>query len=631
MALAEAAGTDAPATVLERLEERRHELEMLLGAGDRPSPHADELHRLWAVMGRLAAAAGNAAKAEQYRALVPRSSEAYRVVLDTWLRMTDQEAQGALERGDAETAVALWQRAVEEHPDDEARRDQLVHAICRLATDKWAQGDTEGAVALWSQARRLDVSSPELLHNLALGFERLGRWDDANKCREAYLQSLPRPSGNAPGEAVDQSAWLTAMAENAWRAGQRQQARRLLDAAQEHMARDVHLLTRAGLLYAALGDADKALQCSLTALELQPGFAPALQCVLYVAGAFDADDAAALSALSRALHGLPNDDPFVRDWRRRTLAYGRRALEAGMADAAMEAFASLLLADAADIEAWLWAGAAHLKRGNRSGAEDCFAEAIRLDPTRAATYIDLGARFLAEGDRSRAEQYFRQAVEAAPGASTHVIVGELCARIGVPDLAEQHLRAALAGAQDAEPILVRAICGLMETGQDERVLPFLKEALQTSPDTVQLQILAAIQHLRRGEWLPADDRLREAETLAASCQDETLLDHVTYFRQSLILLRTIGRIDEAAFQSRTRRLLEEWLAEVVDEDEVDDELPRRPLEEVLAELPPPVDTQPLLPPPPAAVEPASGARPDVSDLTVFFNMHVPPAGWPDGH
>nr|MBO2471275.1 hypothetical protein [Bacillota bacterium] len=629
--LAEAAGDQAPATVLQRLEQRRHELEMLLGGGERGSQPSAELHHLWALLGRLAAAAGDAGKAEEFRRLVPRSAASYYLVRDAWLRLIDESARRALEQGDVRTAVELLKEAVEE-ADDAPRRRLLVHALCRLAVEQWDQGDIEGAVATWSEARRFDASAHQVLHNLALGFERLGRWEDANKCRDLYLQATRGPKAPERARDVHKGAWLTAMAENAWRAGQLLEARRLLDSAQDHIAKDVHLLTRSGLIYAAVGDGDRALRAAMAALALQPGFEPALQCILHVTTTGDATDAAALNALAKALHGLPPHDPFVRDWRRRTLTYGRRALEAGRADAAMEAFASLLLADSGDVEAWLWAGAAHLKQGNRSGAEDCFTEAIRLDPGRAATYIDLGARFLAEGDRPRAEQYFEQAVQTDPSAATHVTIGELCARIGVPDLAERHLRSALGCDPVDESILVRAVCGLLETGQDDRVLPFLEEALRIAPEAVPLKILAAIQYLRRGDWLQADAGLREAETAAKKRGAEALLEHVTFFRQSLILLRTIGRIDEQAFYDRTRQLLDEWRIATMDAGDAGEELPRQPLEAILSRLPAPLDAAPLVPAAPAAEPgPAAEAAESDRDLTPFLNLYVPPMGWPSAH
>lgn len=651
--MAEAAGNEAPATVLQRLEARRHELEMLFGAADRPGHDVEQLHLLWALLGRWAAAVGDADKAKEYRAMIPRTSaEAYRLVLDMSLNLADREAREALERGNLDAAVELWRQTLEESPDDVRRRRWLVHALSRRGTRLWEAGDAERAVASWSEARRYDVGSPELLHNLALGFERLGRWADANKCRDAYLQAVNEtrrqaahrdstqggPHGTAPhtdgsagatdphGDGVDRARMLTVMAENAWRAGQPQDARRLLDTAKPLASDDPELLTRIGLIYTSIGDGHKALDACIEALELRPGYEPAVHCIVHVTRMPGVDDVDALNAMARSLHGVSEDSAVFRHWRKRTFNYGRRALETNATGDAMEAFASLLLADAGDIEAWLWAGAAHMKQGNHGGAEDCFAEAIRLDPDRAATYIDLGARFLAEGDRPRAEGYFDQAVKAAPGPETHVTIGELCAHIGVPDLAEHHLRASLTGDKDAEPFLVRAICGLLETGHEERVRPFLEEAHKIAPDTVQLQILVAVQHLRHHEWLEADASLREALRLAEERADDTLLDHVAFFRQALILLRTIGKIDERAFQAQIRTLLEQWLAEAVELEASPDELKVEPPEKLLSRLPDPVDRTPLEAPVPDDEETPTDIAPRPVDWSVFLSLHVPPVG-----
>lgn len=654
------------AVVLRRLEQRRSELEMLFGADGRHGAAAEELHQFRALLARLAAATGDADKTNEYRALVPRSSSAYKPILDMSLRLADAAARNALQQGDLDKAIQLWNEALEEDPDNASRRIWLVHALSRRAEELWEAGDAEGAVAFWSEARRRDVTSRELLHNLAVGCERLGRWADANKCREALLQSWsepgrggagqPRPAADAgrgaassrtEGEAArgaDRGALLLSMAENAVRAGQPAEARRLLEAARAAIVPSAELLTRAGLLYASLGDGDKAMEAALGALEVQPGYDPAIQCLVHATRLPGVKDVAALNAMAHALQAVPAGSPVFRHWRRRMLEYGRRALETGAADDAMEAFASLLLADSGDIDAWLWAGAAHMKRGNATGAEDCFAEAIRLNPERAETYIDLGARFLAEGDRAQAERYFEQAVQAAPGPPTHVTIGELCAHIGVPDLAEHHLRAALTGDKDAEPFLVRAICGLLETGNEERVRPFLEEAHKIAPDAVQLRILVAVQHLRHQEWMEADESLREALRLAEERQDAKLLEHVAFFRQALILLRTVGKIDERVFQAQIRALLEQWLAETAAGEPPSDELTVEPVEALLARVPEPVDRRPVpLPPPdehpdepgPAGTGADAGAArhdapgpfaPAPLDLTFFLDLTVPPVG-----
>lgn len=627
--IARVAGAEAPGSVLQRLEARRHELEMLFGAQRGAPEQAHECHFLWAIMGHLAGAAGDAQKANKYRAMVPRSSDAYRIVLRTSLRLTDEEARHKFRQGEPDAAIELWRQALEDDPDNSLHRQWLVHALARRATELWDAGDVEGAVSAWSEARRYDVSATPLLQNLAIAYERLEKWTEANKCWEAYLQSLGEPGDDADPKRSqrDRGAMAIAMAQNACRAGLRQDARRLLDTARPLIADDPELLVRAALLYASIGDGDKSLEACMASLALKPVYEPAIQCLVHVTRLPGTDEAVGLSALRDALRGVGTDSPIFRQWRKQTLAYGRRAMENNAVDDAMAAFASLLLVDAGDIEGWLWAGAVHMKRGNRSGAEDCFTEAIRLNPDRAETYMDLGARFLADGDRERAESYFDQAVKASPGPHTHVTIGELCAQVGVPDLAEHHLRASLTGDRDAEPFLVRAICGLLETGNEDRVRPFLEEAHRLAPNSIQLQILVAVQHLRHHEWLAADDSLREAQRLAVETNAQTLLDYVAFFRQALILLRTVGKIDEREFQRQIKTLLEQWLAESIKSDPSAGELVVQPIETLLASLPKPVDATPVEPPAPRETEPLQdAARPERPDLSLFLAMNVPPVG-----
>jgi len=553
--LAAAAGSRDPMAVLRRLADQRHSIEMLLGAGD-PDGDRGDLHQRW-------------------RSLLHHL-----------------QATAAASRGDLETAIAGWRQALEANPQDARCRQHLIHALAERGNRDWQAGRIENAVAAWVEACQRGGQDPGLFRRLALGYERLELWHEANQCWEDYLRICPDGEPTVPKGAV-----LMAMAANAVRAGHRDDAQKLLARAvraldeRPDLAR-ADLFTWAGLLYITLGNGQRAVAALTKALELAPGDERAIHGLVHAVRIEDVNQLQLVTGLRDAVARLPRDSWAFRFWRERAFELGRRLWGSGAVDQAMDVFASLLLADPGDIDAWVWAGTVHARKGNRTGAEDCFAEAIRLDPKRARTYLDLGARFLAAGQRDEAIAYFDQAVQAAPGPETHVTIGELCAEIGVPDLAEHHFRASLAGGRSAEPLLVRAILGLVRTGYEDRVRPFLEEAYKQVPESIQVRLLLAVQHLRHHEWVAADEALRQAEQMARERNAADLLAHAGFFRRSLILMRTIGHIDQELFREQVKALLSEWLHSSSG-GRHEPVLPDvEPVESLLSRLPPPVAWEP---------------------------------------
>lgn len=626
--LAQVAGSGAPAPTLQLLEGLQDGLEMLLADGKPGGTPPGGREQLLSLMGKLAAAQGDTAKAEAYWNRLPAEAAARHGVHKDLLKITGAKAYAAFQQGDLDTAISLWQEACQGDPAEARYQENLRHALSAKGWREWEAGRIEEAVTAWREALGHGTPAPGLLRQLALGCEQLQRWEEANQHWQAYLHASQGGAGSpAAGQPPrEQGAVLLAMAANALRAGRNEEGEKHLARGLERVAQEPALLTRAALLYLSAGNREQALAALAKALEADPRFEPAHKALVLTLQGQGAPAGTATALLRGILGRLDPDSWTYRYWRDQLMKEGRRAWEHGALDQAMDLFAALLLANSDDIPAWLWAGAVHMKKGNATGAEDCFSEAVRIDPGRCETYIDLGARFLAAGDRERAETYFGQAVEARPTPQTHVMIGELCAQAGVPDLAETHFRASLAGGKAAEPLLVQAICSLIQTGHENRVHPFLEQACREVPDSIQVQILLAVHHLREREWLAADERLRNAQRMAADRNAAALLDHVAFFRRALILLRTIGKVDGESLAARIRTLLEEWLAESGGAAETEMAVPVGSLEEALAEVPLPLP--PAAPPEPSAIrEPdtALGGESTAPDLGLFLKAVVPPA------
>lgn len=538
---------------------------------------------------------------------------------------------------------------------------RLVHALTTQGIRHWEEGKHAAAIERWEEVRRLDPEFIPAAFNLAVAHEHVGRRHDANQYWEAYIR-LAATSGRARDKGVPgMHSLLLRMAANAVHANDGERTRQLLQRADgllparsDQSGNDAleastdgrsasdgadtltfdpaiaadpvaaaNTMTYIGLLHTSVGDGRRALAAFERALSIKPDLEPALQGVMHAASLDDIDPLHSLALIRSVSEQFPDGSRVIHYWRSQMLSLVKTAWERGNYDEAMRLCTELLLSNGEDVDAWLWAGALHQKNGNDGGAQDCFAEAIRIDPERAQTHIDLGAHMLAAGDREAAEQNFTQAVTALPTPHTHVSIGELCAQIGVPDLAEHHFRTALESVkEDAEPFLARAVCGLIQTGYEDRVHTFLETAYKQVPNNVYIRILLALQHMRAEQWPDADAALRAAQQLATQPEDASLHEHIAFFRRMLILARTVGQVDEAALHDRVHTMLTRWLNIALAQDAgVNDEPTLESMEALLTQVAPQDELRPLAPEPLIS----SGLRLPVAvpvefDLSMFVDV-----------
>jgi tetratricopeptide (TPR) repeat protein len=119
------------------------------------------------------------------------------------------------EAGDVEEAARLAQGSAG-LPGSSAFDELRLLALDHGARAAAAAGDWEQAAALWEAARQIlggssNLGSPRpLLHNLALAYERLERWEDAADAWRGMLRTRPRrkAAGRAAEEpALDDRQW----------------------------------------------------------------------------------------------------------------------------------------------------------------------------------------------------------------------------------------------------------------------------------------------------------------------------------------------------------------------------------------------------------------------------------------
>lgn len=633
MHLAYAAGYHDPQQVLSSLESWLPGWQAYLETREVGAGAEGDLDSLWFLMGNLAADTGEEEKAQQYWQQISPASNLWPHAQANLTRLLDYRARRALAAGDLDEAIRLWEQAVGDAPRNRDVNAMLVGALIARGCTDWGAGRPEKALAAWNQAKDYNASVPAVWYNLALCHERLRNWVEANRCWAEFLK-LQR-TGSAPArnerEVLEEGDIYTRMAFNATRASRPDEALRFLAEAETRVGRDGRSLMLAGLLHLKAGNALKGVSYLQAALQEDPSAEAAVKGLVHAARMPGVDSSRIAKLLHRLLNHLPRDSWAFRYVRDQLLDMGSRAWESGVLDEAMNCFASMLLADPDDVEAWLWAGTVHMRRGSEEGARDCFDEAVNRNPQRPETYIFIGARFLSAGDRAKAEEYFQRALQVNPDPSIRVMIGEACAEIGVPELAEAHFQAAISESENKQPPALRAISSLIQAGYQEKVTPFLVEAHRLAPDIVPVRLLLAAQHVRNREWRQTQEQLKAARELAQRTAGTPWLEHADFFEHCMILLRTVGEIDEENFNQRVQRVLTDWMREEGAWEEPSEEVELDSLDHLINALTPDPEAVNCLLPPIDERESSVVARfqPAIEpDLDLFHNVQ-PPLWTPD--
>lgn len=371
------------------------------------------------------------------------------------------QARREARRVQHERAIALYEKALQEHPAHPALLGELGALL--LAT-----GRTERALPMLERA---DAAAPTAQSAYRLGLAR-GRAEDEPGAERELRRALALRPGYGPAqialagllrgagkldEAVglleaaaqagsneERARALVALGAAHLAARRRADAERAFDRAVEFAPARAEIrlgVARAWLASDERRDVERAIQVVLRAAEMAPDL-PQIHAALGRAREKAGDPAAAAEAYDRALRL----DPAYRYARRRMLrlaletrdfARARRDAERLVADGPEEPehhFLAALVADregrdedarrlyqkAIDVakgdypEAYLNVGNLEKAAGNRKAARAAYEKAIALRPRYTAAHVQLARLLEDAGDVAEAEEAFREAVRIDP-------------------------------------------------------------------------------------------------------------------------------------------------------------------------------------------------------------------------
>ncbi|GAB5602392.1 tetratricopeptide repeat protein [Thermus sp. FJN-A] len=286
-------------------------------------------------------------------------------------------------------------------PSAQEKQDAL-----RLGVQLYALGRYEAALELFERAVKEKPQDADALYWLARAQLKVGLLNPALENAKGLVAKNPRYIG---GYMVLSEAYLALYRASEDREKGKaylEQALTVLRDAERVNPRYAPLFAQRGLVYALLGQGDKAEEAFKKALSLQdtPEVRGALAELYLAAGRLDE----ALEQYARALQLAPKEaDLRVR--------YASALLLKGRAEEAARVLEEGHRQRPLDAEGWYTLGQAYLALGRSKEAGVALENAVALAPLRfPAAYYFLGQVYMALGDWQKAKSRFTVAVRLEP-------------------------------------------------------------------------------------------------------------------------------------------------------------------------------------------------------------------------
>ena len=331
-------------------------------------------------------------------------------------------------------------------PPGQVQQDSL-----RMGVQLYALGRYEAALAFFERAVRENPQNPDALYWLARAQLKMGLLNPALENAKGLVAKNPRYTGGYMVLAEAYVALYRAAEDREKGKVHLEQALSVLRDAERINPRYATIFAQRGLVYAFLGQMDKAEEAFKRALALEdtPEVRSALAEVYLATGRLDE----ALEQYAKAVGLAPkNLDLRVR--------YASALLLKGRPEAAAQVLEEGHKLKPLDAEGWYTLGQAYLALGRAKEAGVALENAVALAPLRfPAAYYYLGQVYLALGEHEKARGRLTVAVRLEPKRAEYRYL--LCLaneRLGDKEGARYQCQEALKlkpGYKEAEEVLRR--------------------------------------------------------------------------------------------------------------------------------------------------------------------------------
>ena len=453
-------------------------------------------------------------------------------------------------------AVALWELALEARPEERIRKN-LAHGLEVLGNEAVRREDFARAAECWKRALELEPDNDRVGRNLALAYERLERWSDANARWEDLVRKLKKELQSArrdQGQTAELRRRLVVahrhIGENHRAAHDLDQAVRELERALNYDPTDQELRKRAAELCLENENWHGAIEHLKSLLAAQPDD---LSLLRNLGAAYDmsGDERQATAVFEGILAREPGDTATRRLLASALHSRAHRLADSGQLDRAIAEMQRAISLDPSGGDHHRCLASLYLDAGDPAAARKLLDQWLAARGQNARAHLEVAGIYLVRGMTKPARQYFRRAEELS-GKDPRIMA--LIAMAYLKTGHEAQARPYLAATQELDDVRLLLSLALALLKSDRwraaEVVPYLEKAARLAPDDSEPHYALAQVAIEMGDYARARRELEQAEALARAAGDRETLSVLVELRQAIGMLE--GNPELAADSGRRR-------------------------------------------------------------------------------
>lgn len=463
------------------------------------------------------------------RLVKPDLMNIYRELAAEYVHVGSRNGKDALDK-----SIKIWGKMLKLQPDNTAARNNLVRAYFLEGNQFAKEGNLKKAITRWERVAELDAKNADVLHNLALAYDKLEDagmanryWSQVVNCWKKDLRTVARDKSlkadtetikkrlnlahkhlannylklqrvdkaiseyrNATSCIPDDTDSLVEMGKLHLTQNRFSNAAREFQKAHKYKPNDVDILNYLAFAYAMNDKYEQAVECWETALTIEP-------------------DNELVKEQFTACCREQAEECWHAHRYERAIKWLERGVQSNPQDYSLHAFM----------------GGIHLENGDVDAATTAFAQAIDINPSDPRAYAGVGHYYLQEYLIEEAEQYFSQAMEMdSDNPITPITIGgSYC---GMDDMksAEKYFNAAISRNPKDTQVYLSIGVALLENEEPRPAQKYLKKGVKAIPDAPEIHMLLAQAYILDEQIRKAQKELDIALRLAREQNNDMLVE-----------------------------------------------------------------------------------------------------------
>lgn len=443
-----------------------------------------------------------------------------------------------VEREAFDKAIAYWEKILKLRPQDAMARDNVVYGCFLMGNRYSEEGNLRKAIRWWKRVADLDPKNADVVHNLALAYDRLGDIHEANRYWTQLTNAWRRQRRSDKTISGMLHVAHRHLAENHLKMDQPGKAASEYQKAVRYRPEDIDTWIRLGELQLEMGKPSGAVRTLERARTLD---AQNTDCLTALAMAYceHTDCRRAMKCWQEVVRIDPNhpvaSDHLVECVLHRTHIAQMR----GDTDQTIRMIRETIELCPKQMQLYGLLGELYLKQGNPEQAAEVFARAIAAEPEKPDAYLTAGHTYLMAHREKEAENYFEQAIARTPeDSSILMVVGDSYCHAGKFKTSERYFQRAMDLAPKDAHIPLRIGTMLLQNEFPKQAIPYINMALHLSPDMAQAHFALGFATFQTQDYDKADKALNKAMKWARKDKDSALIDSITRLRISIQIARS---------------------------------------------------------------------------------------------